>query len=33
MLAFDLELAEVQKATEHYCGRRNLSCLMEYLGI
>ncbi len=33
ILAYDLELAEVQKATEHYCGRRNLSCLMECLGI
>lgn len=33
ILAFDLELAEVQRATEHYCGKRNLSRLMECLGI
>jgi hypothetical protein len=33
ILAYDLELSEVQKATEHYCGRRNLSCLMDCLGI
>jgi hypothetical protein len=33
ILAYDLELAEVQKATEHYCGKQNLSCLMKCLGI
>ncbi len=33
ILAFELELAEVQKATEYYCGRRNLSCLMGCLRI
>jgi glycosyltransferase involved in cell wall biosynthesis len=33
ILAFDLELIEVQKATEHYCGRNNVCRLMDCLGI